>query len=112
VSVLLKKPERDIMIIFIDTIIAMAGRFEPAVYMELICLSGLSKEKNRDLCQHFKCIITSLVEIDLSRVYLRFTQVSEGESWRFIGDIPAGSPEKLHQGIESGRFLKEICRGT
>jgi hypothetical protein len=95
-SDVMKKPIGDVMALVRMSEIVFGGEKGPAAFIDFRCISGLTPTSARKLCEGFDNILKDLANIDSSRVYINFMEVSDAHAWRFIDGI-AMCPRTAHE---------------
>lgn len=78
------KPERYVMITVAEAAMLMAGDEEPAAYVDLRSIGGLSGEVNRQLSERICALLHEQIGIAPDRIYLNFTSLS-AVNWGWNG---------------------------
>jgi hypothetical protein len=95
VADIMEKPFSDIMVMYSYSDIVMAGSFEPAAFIDFRCISGLNHMVSKSICEGILSVFKRLmIQIEESRIYINFFEVSKTCAWRFIGNF-ALCPESL-----------------
>lgn len=84
VAEVMGKPISDIMVLYSSEEIMMAETYEPAAFVDLRFISGLSMSRAKALCEDIKNVINENVVIAPTRVYINFPKVDGARAWRFI----------------------------
>ncbi len=74
------KPEQYVMAVGSHADVMMGGTSDPAVYVDIKSIGGLSSKVNKDLSKKICTLLFSVLKIPAERVYITFTSFS-GDSW-------------------------------
>lgn len=85
---IMKKPVSDVMVMYSYNDFIMAETFEPAAFIDFNCVTGFDTEVGKELCIGINKILSDIVEIESSRIYIKFFEVSNIHAWRFIDNMP------------------------
>ncbi len=88
VSEVMEKPIHDVMVSLTTDDFVMGGHSEPAVFIDLRCLSGLRVDgMTKRLCEGMLNVLQQHIPIDPARVYVNFFEVLPEYAWRFCDGV-------------------------
>lgn len=88
VANLMKKPIADVMVLYSYHYMIMANSIKPVAFVDLKYISRLDLKISEDLCSGILDILNQVVDMDPTRLYLNFFEVSDIQAWRFIDGVP------------------------
>lgn len=81
------KPLADVMVIFSYDELMLGGEMGPATFIDLKCVSGISVDMSKKLCEGLYNLLQEVTNLKSSRVYINFFEVNHVHAWRFINDV-------------------------
>lgn len=100
ISSVMNKPLSDVMVLYSYNDLIMAETSEPAVFVDIRCISGLSVLVSRQICEGLYKLLNKITSIDSSRFYANFHEVGKEYAWRFKNDI-AVCPVEIEESSQS-----------
>jgi hypothetical protein len=88
VATLMKKPIKDVMVLYSYNDMIMANSFDAAAFVDLRFISVLDMKVYEALCMGILKVLKEVINIDSARLYINFFEVSEINAWRFLDGIP------------------------
>jgi phenylpyruvate tautomerase PptA (4-oxalocrotonate tautomerase family) len=82
------KPELYVMVTINPAVMLMSGKPDPAAFVDVRSIGGLSAETNRKLSEKICRLLQQLLGLHPERVYLNFADL-EGVSWGWNSDTIA-----------------------
>jgi phenylpyruvate tautomerase PptA (4-oxalocrotonate tautomerase family) len=81
------KPLADVMVICSYDELTMGGQPGPATFVEFKCVSGLSLDVSRTICEGLYNLLHTEAGMQSSRIYINFFEVRHVHAWRFNGNV-------------------------
>ena len=91
----LHKKEESIQVIYTYANIWMANNNNPAAFVEIRFVKGLTPENAAIICQKIANLFQETFSIDVSRLYINFIDIPEEHAWRFCNGEAVSAPKQL-----------------